>query len=61
MRTTNAAFDAEAETEYVFVVQGQPELQVAWNGPDYLSVRFGGGRRVVRQASIWYGVPVGYD
>jgi len=61
VRATKAAFDGDTEKEYVFVVEGQPELQVAWNGPDYLSVRFGGGGRVVRQALIWYGVTVGYD
>jgi hypothetical protein len=61
VRATNAAFDGDAEKEYVFVVEGQPELQVAWNGPDHLSVRFGGGGRVVRQALIWYGVTVAYD
>lgn len=61
VRATNKAFDSEAEKQYVFVVEGQPDLQVAWDGPRHLSVKFGGGYRVVRQALIWYGVTVAYD
>jgi len=61
VRAANTAFDGDAEKEYVFVVEGQPDLHVAWDGPNHLSVRFGGGGRVVRQALIWYGVTVGYD
>ena len=61
VRMTDTAFDAEAENRYVFVVDGQPELRVAWDGPDNLSVKFGGGGRIVRQVLIWYGVIVSYD
>src|SRR5262245_8016231 len=60
VRMANAAFDAELENQYVFVIEGQPEVRIAWEGPDHLSVKFASGR-IIRQVMIWYGVTVLYD
>jgi hypothetical protein len=61
VRLAAAAFDPQAEKEYVLVVEGQPDIKVAWDAPDYLSVKFGATPRIVRQVLIWYGVTVSYD
>ena len=61
VRLAAATFDPEAEKEYVLVVEGQPEIKVARDAPDYLSVKFGATPRIVRQVLIWYGVTVSYD
>lgn len=62
VRATTAAFDADAENRQLFVIEGQPDVQVAWtaSAPYYLSVKFGSGE-IVKQALIWYGVVVSYD
>lgn len=61
VRLAAAAFDPEAEKEYVLVVEGQPEIKLAWDAPDYLSVKFSATPRIVRQVLIWYGVTISYD
>lgn len=61
VRAAGAEFDGDAEKRYVFVIQGQSDIRVAWTGPEQLSVKYGGGGRVMRQAVVWYGVAVSYD
>jgi hypothetical protein len=60
VRLTKTSFDPEREDQYVFVIDGQPEVRIAWESPDHLSVKFASGR-IVRQVLIWYGVTVLYD
>jgi hypothetical protein len=62
VRAGRTRFDGEKRDEWVFTVEGQPDIRLMWTGPDHLTVKYGGGGgRVVRQAVIWYGIAISYD
>lgn len=62
VRPGGARFDGEKRDEWVFMIQGQPDIRLTWGGPERLTVKYGGGGgRIVRQAMVWNGVAVTYE
>jgi len=62
IRPSGARFDGANREEWVFVIQGQPDIRLAWASPERLIVKYGGGGgHVVRQTVIWNGVAVSYE
>jgi hypothetical protein len=62
VRSGATRFDRENRDEWVFTIQGQPDIRLTWTGPEHLTVKYGGGSgRVVRQAVIWNGVAISYE
>ncbi len=60
VRATRTRFDGDDRDRWVFAVEGQPEIRLAWTDPERLTIKHGGGR-VSRQAVVWYGLSVSYE
>lgn len=62
VRPKGTRFDGESKSEWVFFVEGQPDIRLTWTGPDRLTVKHSGsGGRVIRQAVVWDGLAVSYE
>jgi hypothetical protein len=61
VRPGGSRFDSENTDEWVFTVEGQPDIQLTWTAPERLTVKYGGGSRVFRKAVVWYGLVITYE
>jgi hypothetical protein len=61
VRSPRDQFDGDQRDQWVFVAQGQPAIQLTWTEPGHLTIKYGGGSRVVRKAVTWYGVNLSYE
>jgi hypothetical protein len=61
VRSGRSRFDSESTDEWVFTVEGQPDIQLTWMAPERLTIRYAGGGHVFRKAVIWYGLVISYE
>lgn len=61
VRGSGKPFDGEDREKWVFTIEGRPDVRLTWAGPKHLTVKYGGGGRVVRQAVVWNGVTIAYE
>lgn len=61
LRASRTPFDGEHKNEWVLAIQDQPTIQLTWTGPERLTIKYGGGGRLLRQAVTWDRITISYE